>query len=326
MLVLPIIVPIYHHHHRHHHHHPNSHPFPSHALLLATPPHKSLTITDHVLTATPHHHSIIAIIVSIFTLSSSSSPKLQQHTPIKKTIILLTMSHPAPDHTEAKRESNDIDYQQQQQQQSQQQSQLESPNQIDFSTPTTAFPSSPTPPLSTTTIKQIGQSDLASLTKTTSAPTTMITDHFSTTESTQRESQLDLRLQSMYDELVHQKRDFDFEKRVVGFETIQKEALVEINKREFELGKREFELVKREFELQQRDAEIEAKKKGVEMLIEAKRNELKEREIQIKEGEASFNARLVGMQLALLLPGQPRWHHNQPQINSPSRNHHYLIQ
>ena len=152
------------------------------------------------------------------------------------------MSHPVPDRTESKREFDDRDHQQQQQQQ-------------------------PQPPHSQQSV----------YTTTPINPTTTATaiDSIHMIECTQRQHQLDLRLQSMYDEIKNERRDVDFEKRVA----------------EFEADRINLEIKKRAFELQQKEAEFETKRKEAEF-----ETKMREREAHLEEGEANLNSAKIQFQ------------------------------
>ena len=77
-------------------------------------------------------------------------------------------------------------------------------------------------------------------------------------ESTRREDQLDQRLQSMYDEIKNQRRDFDFEKRDAEFETKKQQAQIEYDKREVELSRHEAEIEARQRELDAKQAQFQS--------------------------------------------------------------------
>ena len=124
----------------------------------------------------------------------------------------------------------------------------------------------------------------------TTNPTTTTQPFQRETQLDQRETQLDQRLQSMYDELKTKQRDFDFEKRVAGFEAERSELRVWKRELELQLKQREVDTQKREFELQQREAQIEMKQKEADAQIVARENELRAKEIKIKEDEANLIA------------------------------------
>ena len=180
------------------------------------------------------------------------------------------MSHPAPDCTEAKCESRDANQQQPQ-----------SSNQVqnDVAT-TTATPTTPKPP-TIGTINQIhGQGDISFLVDyTVSHPTNIATTTVPTTESSQRQIQLDQRLQSMYDEIKNERRDIEFEKKVVEFETKRQQAQIEADKRDFELCRREAEMEARQRELTQ---QWEMKQRELAQQWETKQREFETKQTQFQ--------------------------------------------